>query len=505
MVGTTTFGMGTAMFESSELGHSVDKETYDRELPALREALLNAQFDMESAKAFPVVILIAGLDGAGKSATTNALNEWMDPRYILTYGTGEPSDEELERPHMWRFWRQLPPKGRMAIFDGSWYHWPIFERAEGRIKTPRMDQALEEVRRFEQMLIDEGALILKFWMHLSKEAQRKRLKRLERDPLTRWRVTERDWQHFELYDTIQEITERALRRTSVAAAPWIQVEAVDPRYQKLTVGRVLLEQLRARLDQPAPAPAPVLVPRSRPSSLDGLNAIRALDLGRKLEKAEYEKELEQLQGRLNLLTRHKRFGEHNVVAVFEGLDAAGKGGAIRRITQSIDARLCHITPIAAPTEEERAQPYLWRFWRNLPRRGRFAIFDRSWYGRVLVERVEGYCSEPDWLRAYQEINDFEEQIVGSGGIVVKFWLTISKDEQLRRFQERQDSPFKRFKITPEDWRNRDKWDAYEEAACDMLDRTSTEIAPWTLVQSEDKYFGRIKILRTLCQAIERRL
>jgi polyphosphate kinase 2 (PPK2 family) len=194
-----------------------------------------------------------------------------------------------------------------------------------------------------------------------------------------------------------------------------------------------------------------------------------------------------------------------VIAVFEGMDAAGKGGAVRRITQAIDARLCSIIPIAAPSEEERAQPYLWRFWRNLPRRGRFAIFDRSWYGRVLVERVEGYCSEADWNRAYGEINDFEEQIVGSGGIVVKFWLSISQEEQLRRFQERQDSPFKRFKITEDDWRNRSKWGFYETAICAMLDRTSTEIAPWTLVASEDKYFGRIKILRTLCQRIEESL
>ena len=492
------------MFESAELGHSVEKPVYDRELPALREALLNAQFDHETAKKFPVIILIAGLDGAGKSATTNTLNEWMDPRFIQTHGSSEPSDEELERPHMWRFWRQLPPKGRMAIFDGSWYQWPIFERASGRIKNPKLDQALEEVRRFEQMLIDEGALILKFWMHLSKSAQKKRLKKLESDSLTRWRVTERDWNHFELYDTFQEISERALRRTSTAAAPWIQVEAVDPRYQRLTVGKTLLEHLRLRLDGPAPQPSTIQAPPSLPS-LDGLNILTSLDLGQKLEKADYERELEQYQGRLNLLTRNKNFGEHNIVLVFEGVDAAGKGGAIRRITQAIDARLCHINPVAAPSEEERAQPYLWRFWRNLPRRGRIAIFDRSWYGRVLVERVEGFCTEADWMRAYGEINDFEEQIVNSGGIILKFWLSISMEEQLRRFEERQNSPFKRFKITEDDWRNRAKWDAYQVATCDMLDRTSTEIAPWTLVESEDKHFGRIKILKTVCSRIEEHL
>jgi len=492
------------VFESAELGHAVEKAVYDREVPALREALLNAQFDLGAAASFPVVILIAGLDGAGKSATANTLNEWMDPRYIQTHGTSEPSDEELERPHMWRFWRQLPPKGRIAIFDGSWYHWPIFERVHGHIRNPKLDQALEEVRRFEQMLIDEGALVLKFWMHLSRAAQKKRLQKLESDPLTRWRVCDRDWKHFAMYDTFQEVSERALRHTSTAGAPWIQVEAVDPRYQKLTVGRTLLDSLRHRLDHPAPPPAPV-VAAPTPPSLDGLTILKSLDLGQSLQKADYERELEKLQGRLNLLTRHRAFREHNVVLVFEGVDAAGKGGAIRRITQAIDARLCHINPVAAPSEEERAQPYLWRFWRNLPRRGRFAIFDRSWYGRVLVERVEGFCTEADWTRAYGEINDFEEQIAASGGIVLKFWLSISLDEQLRRFEERQSSPFKRFKITPDDWRNRSKWDAYQEATCAMLDRTSTEIAPWTLVESEDKYFGRIKILRTLCRGIEARL
>jgi AMP-polyphosphate phosphotransferase len=491
------------MFESAELGHSIDKAVYERELPALREALLDAQYDVVAAKSFPVVILIAGVDGAGKSATVNALNEWMDPRHILTLGLTEPSDEEMERPHMWRFWRQLPPKGKMGIFDGSWYNWPILERANGRIKEARLDQSLGQIRRFERMLIDEGALVLKFWMHLSKDAQRKRLKKLEGDPLTRWRVTDRDWKHYAKYDTFRDVAERVLRDTSTAEAPWTVVEAADPRYQKLTVGRIVLDRIRARLDAPA-QPAP-LAPPPQAAAIDGRDVLRSLDLGLKLEKAQYEQDLEKYQGRLNLLTRHKDFKDHNVVLVFEGVDAAGKGGGIRRITQAIDARLCHITPVAAPTEEERAQPYLWRFWRNLPRKGLVAIFDRSWYGRVLVERVEGFCSPADWMRAYGEINDFEDQMVRSGTIVVKFWLSISKEEQLRRFNERQESKFKRFKITDEDWRNREKWDLYNDAILDMLDRTSTEIAPWTLVESEDKMYGRIKILKTLCDRIEKAL
>ncbi len=487
------------MFESAELGHKLEKEVWDRELPALREALLDAQFDLAAAK-FPVVILVAGVDGAGKSETVNTLNEWLDPRHIQTHGLDVPSDEERERPHMWRYWRMLPPKGKIGIFDGSWYTWPILERTSGHIKTSELDQDMARVARFEQMLIQEGALVLKFWMHLSKDAQKKRLKLLEKDPKTRWRVTPRDWKHFELYDSFRQVSERALRATSTAASPWIVVEASDWRYQRLTVGKILLEKLRARLDNPAPPPPP---PAPRPAvSLDEMNVLRALDLSRTVEKKDYEEDLLTLQGRLNLLTRHRNFKKHSVVLVFEGVDAAGKGGGIRRITQALDARSYHIQPVAAPTEEERAQPYLWRFWRHLPRRGKVMIFDRSWYGRVLVERVEGFCAEADWQRAYSEINDFEDQIMRSQSLLLKFWLSISQEEQLRRFQERQVTPFKRFKITDEDWRNREKWPQYERAICDMIDRTSTEIAPWTLVESEDKRYGRLKILRTLVQRLE---
>ncbi len=487
------------MFESAELGHKITKDVWDREVPALREALLDAQFDLTAAQV-PVIILVAGVDGAGKSETVNTLNEWMDPRHIQTHGLDEPTDEERERPHMWRYWRMLPPKGKIGIFDGSWYTWPILERAYGRSKTSDLDQDMARVARFEQMLIHEGAIVLKFWMHLSKDVQKKRLKGLEKDPKTRWRVTPRDWKHFEMYDTFRQVAERALRSTSTADAPWIVVEATDPRYQRLTVGKILLERIRARLDKPVPEP--IKAPAQPRTSIDSMNVLKALDLTKQMEKKEYEETLLDLQGRLNVLARHRNLRKHSIVLAFEGVDAAGKGGSIRRITQSLDARRYHIHPTAAPTEEERAQPYLWRFWRNLPPAGQVAIFDRSWYGRVLVERVEGFCAEADWQRAYSEINDFEDQLVRSRSILLKFWLSISQEEQLRRFEERQVTPFKRFKITDEDWRNREKWPAYEAAICDMLDRTSTEIAPWTLVESESKHYGRIKILKTLVQRLE---
>jgi len=488
------------MFESAEIGHKVSREVYEKEVPALREALLEAQLDMVKSARFPLVILVGGVDGAGRGETVNIINEWMDPRHIRTHGMGDPSDEELERPPMWRFWRALPPKGKIGIFFGSWYTWPILNRVFGKIKDADLDQSMESIVRFEKMLTDEGALILKFWLHLSQEKQKKRLQTLEKNSKTRWRVTERDWEHFRLYDRFRKASERALRHTSTAEAPWVIVDGEDPRYRSLTVGRVILAAIRGRLEaepRPPEVHAPPLL-----TAIDNLHILKTLDLGLRLERERYEEQLEEYQGRLNLLTRDPNFKKISVIAVFEGNDAAGKGGSIRRITRALDARWYQVVPVAAPTEEERAQPYLWRFWRHIPRRGRVVIFDRSWYGRVLVERVEGFCSPADWMRAYGEINDFEEQLVENGAVLVKFWLAISKEEQLRRFEARQKTGFKRFKITEEDWRNRQKWEQYEMAVCDMVERTSTEIAPWTLVEANDKYHARIKVLKTLCQRIE---
>lgn len=491
------------MFESAELGHKIDKERYQLEVPALREELLNAQIDLLSAD-FPVIIIIAGVDGAGKGETVNLLNEWMDPRYIQTNALDAPTDEELERPEMWRFWRALPPKGKIGIFFGSWYSAPIVNHVTGDRKNSELDQAMERIIRFEKMLTDEGALILKFWFHLSEERQRKRLKFLEKDKDTRWRVTRKDWAAFKLYDNYRRSSEHALRQTSSSEAPWTIVEGEDPRYRSLTVGKVVLQGLRSRLDAPKEKRLSVTVPPLIPT-IDDLLLIRSLDLGKSISKEKYEDELAEHQRKLALLCRHDNFRKISVVAVFEGNDAAGKGGSIRRVTSALDARQYRIVPVAAPTEDERAQPYLWRFWRRLPRKGKFAIFDRSWYGRVLVERVEEYCSQEDWMRAYSEINDFEEQLVRNRTVIVKYWLTISKEEQLRRFEEREATGFKRFKITDEDWRNREKWEQYELAICDLIDRTSTEIAPWTLVEANDKYYARIKVLKTLCKAIERAL
>ncbi|MDO9226685.1 MAG: polyphosphate:AMP phosphotransferase [Pseudomonadota bacterium] len=489
------------MFESAEIGHKVDKETYEQELPALREALLLAQDELVRKRGFQVIIIISGVDGGGRRESVHLLNEWLDTRGIETHGMGTPSDEELDRPSMWRFWRALPPRGKIGIFQGSWYSMPIIDRVYGKTRKVDLEEAMERNVRFEKMLSDEGALILKFWFHLSKDFQKSRLKALEKDPRTRWRVTERDWHHFSLYGKFRKTSAEALRLSSTAQAPWYIIEGSDERYRGLMLGKIVLEAMRMRLSsehgEPHSIPSLPKLPR-----VDNLHILKSLDLEQKLSKAKFSSLLETYQGRLNVLTRDPRFSKISVVAVFEGNDAAGKGGSIRRVTGSLDARMYQVIPIAAPTDEEKAQPYLWRFWRHISRRGRMAIFDRSWYGRVLVERVEGYCSEYDWLRAYNEINEFEAQLNDHNIVVVKFWLSISSDEQLRRFKEREKTGFKHYKITDEDWRNRDRWSDYEQAVCDMVDRTSTEHAPWTLVAANNKYHARIQVLKTLCDSIE---
>ena len=488
------------MFESAELGHRVSDRDFDREEPKLRQALLAAQYDLLKKKEFPVIVIIGGVDGAGKGETVNLLNEWMDPRHIETHAFGEPSDEERERPRMWRYWRALPPKGKIGILFGAWHTDPIVKRAMGKGDDAKLDHAMDEIARFERMLVDEGALLVKLWFHLSKKEQKKRLRALEADPKTRWRVTETDWERFERYDKFRKVSEHALRQTSTGYAPWHVIEGTDANYRYLAVGKLLLECMRSRLAGKKHPPSRA-VPPTEPA-VDGRTILSSVRYDDVLGKKEYAKKLEKLQGKLNLLTRDARFAKRSLVLVFEGLDAAGKGGSIRRVTGALDARHYQVIPIAAPTEDERAQPYLWRFWRHLPRTGRVTIFDRSWYGRVLVERVEKFCTPEDWTRAYREINDFEAQLVDAGAIVQKFWLTVTKDEQLRRFEEREKTPFKAFKITEEDWRNRKKWDAYEAAVCDMLERTGTDVAPWRVIPANDKYSARIMVLKTVCRRLE---
>jgi len=489
------------MFESAEIDHVIDKATFAAEEQVLREALLEVQYALREQGRHAVIILINGIEGAGKGETVKLLNEWMDPRLIQVSTFDQQTDEELARPPAWRYWRQLPPKGRIGIFFGNWYSQMLQGRVHGDLKKDQLNGAIEGALGLEQMLCNEGTLIFKFWFHLSKKQMLARLESLKDDPLHSWRLSPLDWQQSKTYDKFVRAGEDVLRRTSRDYAPWYIVAGADANYRSLTVGRILLEGLQAVLRgsaerAPLPHATPLMTRTDQRSLLD------SLDMRLSLAKADYRAQLVREQARLAQLMRDKRMRRHALVAVFEGNDAAGKGGAIRRVAAALDPRQYRIVPVAAPTEEERAQPYLWRFWRHIPARGKFTVFDRSWYGRVLVERVEGFCAPEDWLRAYGEINDFEEQLSNAGVVLVKFWLAIDEQTQLLRFRERENNPVKRFKITEEDWRNREKWPLYREAVGDMVDRTSTRLAPWTLVEANDKQYARVKVLRTLNDALE---
>ncbi len=504
------------MFETAELGLRLSKDEYAAELPAIRARLLAAQLALRTTKV-PVIVVIAGADGSGKGDTVNRLLEWLDPRGVETNVFGPRSDEERDRPAAWRFWRTLPARGRIGVFFGSWYTEPILKRTTGKIGGARFEAELARIAFFEESLAKDGALFVKCWFHLSKDAQKKRLKKTEKDPETRFKVTRLDWKHFGRYDRFTKIAERAIRATDTAESPWTIVEAADDRWRDLAVGRALADALEARLavvkeaegrttarTAAAAAPPRKASKAAKPSS-SSRSVLSTIDLGRTVPEEEYRKELPRLQERLSKLAWEGKRKGVSSVAVFEGSDAAGKGGAIRRVTWALDARLYRVIPVAAPTDEERAHHYLWRFWRHVPPGGSFTIYDRSWYGRVLVERVEGFATEEEWRRAYLEINDFEAQLVDSGIALSKLWLHISPEEQLRRFRERETVEWKRHKITEEDWRNREKWDAYESAIDEMVARTSTRDAPWTLVAATDKKAARLAVLATLCDRLEEAL
>ena len=490
------------MLESAEVGHRITKQAYEREEPKLREALLHAQWNLSQSGKGPVLLIISGVEAGGRGETANKLTEWMDPRHIRVVAFGPRTGDELVRPLPWRYWRALPAKGRVGIFMNAWYNEALAAHLSGVSSRERLELQLESIRHHERMLVEEGLVLLKFWIHLSKGDQKRRLERLEKDPRTRWRVRRADWEAWHLYSKSHGLWEHVLRESSSGEAPWCIVEGTDDHYRYLTVGRILLDAMRNTIAaKKARATARTITPPA-PPVIDNTRLIRELDLSKTLPAQRYQRELEKYQGELARETRRKRFAKRSLILVFEGVDAAGKGGAIRRVTAALDARQYLTVPVAAPTDEERAHPYLWRFWRHVPPFGGITIFDRSWYGRVLVERVEGFATTADWMRAYDEINQFEEQLTDGGAVVAKFWLQISQAEQLQRFHAREKVPFKQFKITADDWRNRKKWGAYEKAVADMVDRTSTELAPWTLVEAEDKKYARVKILRTIVERLE---
>ena len=485
------------MFDQFEARAPMEKSIFEERALELRQQLLQLQFAIEETR-HPVIIVLAGLDGSGKGVLVHRLNEWMDPRGIDTNTYWEHSDEEESRPYFWRYWRTLPPRGRIGIFLGSWYTQVTQKRLQGDISSEQFEQACARIRSFERQLSDDGAVVIKICLHVTEATQQKQLEekapRKQQNP----RVTEHPYELEGKYDQSLAIYEELIRSTQTLQCPWHIVDGEDRHHREISAGEIIRDAINRRLHHPEQTSQLAELPQAP-------NALASIDLDKHLEKDEYKRKLRKYQSRLQDLA-WKAYGQKkSLVAVFEGWDGAGKGSAIRRVTGAIDPRLYKLIQIAAPSEEEHARQYSWRFWRQLQRDGRATLFDRSWYGRVMVERVEAFATHDEWMRAYSEINEFERELTDHGSIVAKFWIHISKEEQLARFKAREQQAHKRHKITDEDWRNREKWPAYEQAVNQMIAQTHTEGAPWTLVAGNNKHYARIEILKTLCQSLEKAL
>ncbi len=486
------------MFQEAESDPALTQAEFKKIESHLRVQLVNEQYKHINLQDRALLILVAGIDGAGKGDTINLLNEWLDPRHVHTIAFPAPGKADYAYPAARRFWMSLPQKGEIGIVFGSGYTTLFDEAAKKSLNAEKLQDNILFVRRFEANLAANGVQVLKLWFHLSREAQHKRVQERQANPSTAWQIDKSDLRAHKKFKSIRRAGQLIIEATDAPHAPWVIIPSADPQLRTVRTAQAIYQALKApEIKVPAfhdPSAAPNLKRR--------VNPLDKLDYTATLSKQDYDAQILQWQNRLALAIRNKKFRKQALAVVFEGPDAAGKGGAIRRVTRAIDARQFNIMPVAAPKLSELARPYLWRFWRNVPSKGRVAIFDRSWYGRVLVERVEKLIPRTTWLRAYDEINDFEQQLTQHGVIVLKFWLAITPQEQLKRFREREHSPYKQFKITPDDWRNRNKWKAYSAAAGDMFTHTDTPHSAWHIVAANDKRHARVEVLKQIVLALE---
>lgn len=501
------------MLEKIDLNKSLTKKKYKEYMEPLQEQLGYLQRQCKELQ-IPVVIVMEGLSAAGKGTLISQLISPLDPRGFQVFATARETEEEKRHAFLWRFWTKLPAKGRIAIFDRSWYQKVLADRFEKGSTKEEMASAYEEILNFEEMLTADGMVIIKLFAYISKKEQKERLNRLLDSKETAWRVSKSDLKKNKEYDAYLDINEDALEKTDSACAPWHIIEGTDRQYAAVKMMNEVVNELQAAVDEKLEQQAKKAgkkkqsqkdtslqdkIQKSAMSFQSSVLAGVSLE-DKKLTKKEYKEQLAVLQEELFQLQNVMYQKRIPTVLAFEGWDAGGKGGAIKRLTQALDPRGYVVNPVCAPNDEEKLHHYLWRFYKNFPKSGHTAIFDRSWYGRVMVERIEGFCSKEEYERAYKEMNSMEEQLANANAVVLKFWMHIDKDEQARRFQERQDNPMKQWKITDEDWRNREKWDEYESAVDEMLIRTSTSYAPWIVVEGNDKYYARIKVLKTVISA-----
>lgn len=490
-------GFDTAMrdlFTTMTPGDDIDKDEYRRREGQLHLRLLDIQKQLAASKK-AALILMNGVEGSGKGETAKKMLEWFDARGVETTAFWTPDATEAEHPPLWRFWNKLPLAGRIGVFFGSWYTHPVIARVFRTMDRGEFENNLDDIRKFERMLVAEGVILIKLWMHLAPADQKRFLEKARSKAATKWRISRIAKKFFQKRKRFQKIDALTLAATHSSAAPWTVIDARHARFREIFAGETILKRLETALGAPSAEYAGVWQPSA-------VKYLASLDLGQKLEEAEYKEKLEKYTAKITTLTDKLSTKRHSLLLVFEGADAAGKGGAIRRVTYGIDPRHYRVNAVSAPTDVEKGHPYLWRFWQKIPAEGKVAIFDRSWYGRVLVERIEKFCTEAEWQRAFGEINDFEKALHDSQTVIRKFYLSISPEEQLKRFTDRKITPYKQYKLTEEDWRNRDKWGAYQAAADDMFANTSTDYAPWILVEANDKNHARIKVMKTVADALE---
>ena len=493
------------MLENVDLSVRLSREDYEKVITDLKLKLGELQRKAKDL-GIPTIIVFEGWGASGKGELMNRLILALDPRGFRVFATEEPNDLEKARPFFWRFWQETPAKGRMSIFSRSWYSRPIYQKFTGNLKKKDRDRLYVETNSFEKVLADSGCLIIKLFLDISKKEQKARFEKLEANPDLAWTVSDADREEHKKYNKYRKTLDAMLDSTDMPYAPWTVIEANDHRYATVKIFHTVMSAMESKISEAQASAGKKKVSKPGPLKAGSGNQwLKGLDLTRKITEEEYKAVLKTYEDRMKLLQHRMYRSGVPVIVAFEGPDAAGKGGGIKRLADCMDPRGYEVEPTAAPNDVELSHNYLWRFWKVMPRAGHVAIFDRSWYGRVLVERVEGLCTPEEWSRAYGEINDMEKQLADFGAVIVKLLLYIDRDEQLRRFEARETDPYKQYKLTDEDWRNREKWGRYNTAFGDMLQKTNTQYAPWTIVESNDKLYSRIKILKTVTEAIENQL
>lgn len=494
---------GSAMFEKYDLSKKTDGQTFSKKIAPLQEQLGVLQRKLRDDR-IPVIIVVEGWNASGITMTVQEIIHYLDPRGFNLYSIGSPSDEEQKHPLLWRFWVRTPAKGRFGIFARGWYSRTLAEQTRGIEWKENVRQSIASINRFERQLTDDGTIIIKLFLHISHDEQKKRLLAREINPLTSWMITQGDWVFHNHYDSYLPIIEQFIEGTDTQFAPWTIIEATDSNYTVLKCYSTLIRQLEKGREE-------ILTKKKKKNTDTATTKHKKESVTRKAQTASPLAK-DECQIEIGAAQKHLRDQQYLLFKrkiplsiVFEGWDAAGKGGTIMRLTRNLNPRGYDVVPVSSPNDIEAAHHYLWRFIRDSPKTGHITIYDRSWYGRVLVERVEGFCTEREWKRAYNEINEMEEEFVANGGGLVKCWLEVSQDEQLKRFRQREEDPKKEWKITDDDWRNREKWNLYETAINEMLARTSTKHAPWTIIESDDKWHARLKTLETVTEYCEKLL